>query len=371
MLPVLPTTTDLHDLTDHRDDASLTIYLPSSPQPHESERIRLQLKSTVAEAAKRLVATGVAPERVRSVIEPLEALDGDHDFWVQQARSLAIFAAPNVLRTFHLANAVKQSLSVSDRFEVGALLRSVSFPHAAFVVTVTERGPRLYSVNATQPTHELPLEGLPADLHTVLETTAIEDDRSRVGARGATGDRIERQRYCRIIQKSVLAWIEGSDRPLILAANRELEPAYRAVNSYPGLADQGITVNPDSLSVAELTERARAILDDLYRAQLAEWAERFEEQRGRDRATADLGHIARAATAGAVEELVFDMDARINGWIDHAGVLRLDDEDPDATVRVLDEIAARVLKSSGTVYAVRAEDLPNGSAVAAILRYPF
>ncbi len=371
MLPVLPSTSDLQELTSHRDDASVTIYLPASPQPRETDRTRMLLKSTVADAAARLAATGVATDRVRQVVESLESLDENPDFWVRQARGLALFAAPGVLRTFRMVNSVQPALSISDRFDVGVLLRSVSFPHAAFVLSVTEGGAHLYAISATEPTRELELEGLPEDLHTVLEYTTTEDDHAVPRAQGANGEKTEQQRYCRIIQKSALARVNGSNLPLILAASRELEPAYRAVNTYSRLADESIRTNPDALTVAEITERARAILDRLYQSQLAAWAEKYEVQRSRDRATGDLGHVARAATAGAVEELVFDMDADVGGWIDQHGALRVDDEDPDANYGVLDEIAARVLKSSGTVYAVRADDVPNGSPVAAILRYPF
>lgn len=371
MLTVLPTTADLQQLTTHRDDASVTIYLPASPLPRETDKTRMLLKSTVADAAARLARTGVPAERVRSVVDALESLDKDTEFWRYQARGLAVFAAPGLLRTFRLVNDVPTHLAIGDRFDLGVLLRAVTFPHAAYVLTVTEGGPHLFGVSADEPTREIPIEGLPAYLHTVLELTVVEDDHAIPRAQGANGEKTEQQRFCRIIQDAVLPRIADSGLPLILAASRELEPAYRAINSYQRLAGSGIVSNPDALSPAELTTRARAILDELYRGEIAAWAAKYESNRDRDRATTDLGHVARAATAGAVEELVFDMEASLEGWIDNQGTLRLDAEHPDATYGVLDEIAARVLKSGGTVVAARAADVPGGSPVAAILRYPF
>ena len=371
MLPVLPSTADLQQLTSVRDDASVTIYLPSSPLLRETDHTRMLLKSTVADAARQLARKGVDAERVKEVIGTLEALDDDEEFWTPQARGLAIFAAPGTTRVFRLINNVQHHLAIGDRFDVGVLLRAVSFAHAAYVLTVTEGGIHLYGVSRDEPTRELDLPGLPDDLHSVLEYTIIEDDSAIPRAQGANGEKTEQQRYCRIVQDAVLDRIEDSSLPLILAASRELEPAYRAINRYPQLAEQGIETNPEALTPAKLTERARAVLDGLYREEIAAWGERFERQRNKDRATSDLGHVARAATASAIKELLFDMNSALEGWIGDDGALHLDDSAPSTTYGVIDEIAARVLRSGGTVRAVRAADVPNGSPVAAILRYPF
>src|SRR5690606_23509668 len=130
-------------------------------------------------------------------------------------------------------------------------------------------------------------------------------------AQGATGQRIEQQRYCRLVQDAVLEQVGESTLPMILAASRDLEPAYRVVNSYVGLLEVGIEAHPESLTPDDLDVRARTILDEHYAGELADWRERFGTQRGSGLATSRLNEVARAATASAIEELLFNMDSTL------------------------------------------------------------
>lgn len=189
-------------------------------------------------------------------------------------------------------------------------------------------------------------------------------------AEGATGQRIEQQRYSRLVQDAVLRQIGGSTLPMILAASRDLEPAYRVVNTYSGLLELGIDAHPESLTTDDLEARARAILDEHYAQELADWRERFGTQRSNGLATSQLNEVARAATSSAVEELLFDMDSTLEGSVDEVGVVHSVAEPGPTSYGVVDEIAVRVLRSGGTVKAVRSGDLPDDTPVAAMLRYP-
>jgi hypothetical protein len=157
---------------------------------------------------------------------------------------------------------------------------------------------------------------------------------------------------------------------MVLAAIDDFASAYREINKYPNLLDRGIETHPDSLSPAELDSRARQILDDYYQLQLEEWRERFRTRRAHQLGRETLEDVAFAATAAAVEELVYDVDAQIEGSIDGMGVLVLADEPGPTTYDVVDEIAVRVFRSGGLVRAVTRDDGADGSPVAAILRFP-
>ncbi len=373
MLPVtIPTDQDLTELTQHRDPASVSIYLESSPYPREIEKVRLNLKNLVADAEGQLRDSGLASERIRSVIAPVRALEEDlrpdDEFWMHQARGLVIFAAPDVLRTFQIPNRIKSQVAVGDRFDLGALLRSVTFPQGGYVLTVSEGGNHLWQLQ--QDSHPVELElSLPSDLHTVLEHADNSGQMDMPRSQGATGDRIERQRFCRIVQEEVLRQIGESPLPLILAASHDLAPVYRAINTHKHMLERGIEVNPEALNPAELGERAREVLDEHYREQLSQWKERFGTERSQGRATSRLKDVAYAATAAAVAELHFNMDDTSEGTIDENGIVHHAEPGP-ATYGLVDEIAVRVLATGGIVRAVRNEDLLDGSPVAAVLRYP-
>jgi hypothetical protein len=66
-----------------------------------------------------------------------------------------------------------------------------------------------------------------------------------------------------------------------------------------------------------------------------------------------------------------DIDDVVPGYVDaDSGALTLDDSGDAANYGVVDEIARRVLSSGGRVLALRRDDIPSESTVAAILRYP-
>jgi hypothetical protein len=80
--------------------------------------------------------------------------------------------------------------------------------------------------------------------------------------------------------------------------------------------------------------------------------------------------VARAATAGAVDTLLVDIDEKVPGLVDdETGAVALAEDDDAASYGVVDEIARRVLLGGGRVLAVRRADLPDATPVAAILRH--
>lgn len=365
-----PTPAELIELTDHRDAASVSIYLQSSPLPSESQAVRLALRNLISGAEAQLRRNGIDNRTIADLIANLRSLDDDGAFWRYQAHSICILAAPGVLHVYRIANTVKEQLFVSDRFEIGSLLRAVTFPNLGYVVAVGERTAKLFGVGSDHRATELELEGLPDDLHSVFEKADNEGRADRDRATGATGDRIEHERYCRIVQDAVVARVSDPAVPLILVASDDFKAAYRAVNTHPGLLERGIESHPDSLTVSDVDERARTMLDEHYAAQLVDWRERFGTNRSNGLATSKLREVAFAATAAAVDELLFDMDSNIGGTIDDQGAVSLADDGAGGGYNLVDEIAARVLRSGGTVRAVRQSDLLDGSPVAATLRYP-
>jgi hypothetical protein len=83
---------------------------------------------------------------------------------------------------------------------------------------------------------------------------------------------------------------------------------FRSLNTYPRLADEIIEGNPDLVTDAELEDAAIPILDRLYSLELKAGIARYGELKPR-RATTAVSYAAHAATAGAVEQLLVDLDA--------------------------------------------------------------
>jgi hypothetical protein len=164
--------------------------------------------------------------------------------------------------------------------------------------------------------------------------------------------------------------LAGHERPLILAAAEPLASIFRSVASYPHVADRVIAGSPDDTPDHELAARAREVLDAIYAADIRDLGALYATREAQDRATTDVARAARAATFGAVDTILVDIDQIIAGRIDEQGAVSFPEQQDQGEYGVVDEIAARVLAAGGRVIGVRKADIPREGTLAAILRYP-
>jgi hypothetical protein len=186
---------------------------------------------------------------------------------------------------------------------------------------------------------------------------------------GAEGQKVLLRQFARKVDQALRPLLGASGLPLILAATEPLASIYRSLNTYSQLAEAGIDGSPEDLTNAQLSERARPILDGLYQDELTAWRALFRERENQGRATTDVAQVARAATFGAVDTILVDIDQVILGRVNEQGVVSFAERD-QSRYEVVDEIAARVLAAGGRVIGVRKTDIPREEPLAAILRYP-
>jgi hypothetical protein len=239
------------------------------------------------------------------------------------------------------------------------------------VLALASGGVRLIEVTADLPTVTVKVPGMPKDAASAAGKASI-SGRSfsgRIG--GGEGQTVRLRQYARKVDAALRGLLSGSDIPLVLAAAEPMGPIYRSVNSYPHLVATGIEGNPERQTDAELAAAARTVLDGLYSDQVAAWRALFDQRRQDGRATTDLAQAARAATFGAVDSLLVDMDQLVSGTVDEAdGSISLAGKPGADSYGVVDEIARRVLRAGGKVLSVRHGEIPDGKPLAAVLRYP-
>lgn len=351
----IPTSEEIHRLLDADVGPCVSIYLPTHRTTQDTDKDRLLLRDLTGQAVEQLRAADAPADVVTSIEEDLLYLvDEDPRFWDTQADSLAIFAAPGHFETHRLPNQLAATVEVSDRFHLTPLLRAVTFPHAAWVLAISQGAVRLLEVSPSGPPVEVQIDGMPED--------AWESD----------GNKVVRPReaaYARRVDTALRTVLTGSSLPLVLAASQPMAGLFTAANTYPHLVADRVPGSPDTTSDAELADATRTILDGVYADQLAAFADRFDTMRSQGRTAVDLSDLARLATLGAVDTLLVDIDASVPGSVDDVGGVSFDETNDAANYGVTDEIARRVLQASGRVLAVRADDIPDGATAAAILRY--
>jgi Bacterial archaeo-eukaryotic release factor family 11 len=281
----------------------------------------------------------------------------------------ATFATPVSLVTFRLPNRLMSNVEVSDRFFVKPLLRSVTFPQVALVLALAQGSVRLVEVTADAGPWEVTIEDLPTDVASAVGKSSIADCSPSGRIQGSEGQKVRMRQYARSVEQALRPVLAGGNVPLILAATEPLDSIYRSLNSYTGLAATSIPGNPEATTDTELAASARTVLDEVYASELAELRQLWDQRTGQGRTLTDGADVARAATFGAVDTVLVDIDAVVPGTVDEAtGAVTFA---PESTTNygVVDEIARRVWLNSGRVLAIRQEDIPGDQGVAAILRY--
>jgi hypothetical protein len=366
----IPTRPEFKALNDVWTDACVSIYLKTTPVTQATDASRIELGNLTKQARAQLEAVGFDKRRLASLMEHFDDLAEDGPFWRLQADSLAIFATPDRLLTFRLPNSISPMVAVSDRFHLKPLLRAITFSNSAFVLALSENAVRLVEIHAELPAVAVTVDGLPKDAANALGKATLNDRSPNGRIQGAEGQNIRLRQFARQVDAALRPVLSGRETPLILAATGRLASVYRAINSYPNLLPDGIEDSPDRISDNDLADAARPMLDVAHASELGALRALYAEHVGDGRATSDLSDAARAATYGAIETLLVDMDAVVPGTVDvQSGAITFAKAADATNYGVVDEIASRALATGARILAVRKADLPGSGDLAAILRY--
>ncbi len=366
----IPSPAEIGKLVATRGEAMISIYLQTTPETQHIDAARTRLKQLTHDAVAQLEEVGVAKRTIWPIEEQLHDLMDDDEFWRTQANSLAIFVTPDSLRSYRLPNHLTETVQVSDRFHLKPLLRAVSMPQHAFILALAENELRVIELLGDQPAQELRVPGMPKDAASVAGTANV-NSRSYSGRQGGgEGQKHHLRQYCRQIDAGLRALLTGRHEPLILAATDPLLSMYRSVNTYAHLAEHAIETSPVRIPAHELGAQARTVVDEINAQSVAEFATLYSARENEGRATTQVARAARAATFGAVDTLLVDMDSVMPGLVDEeTGEVTFDEDSSAVSYGIIDEIAGRVIAHGGKVIAVRRADIPQEADLAAVLRY--
>ena len=388
----IPTLAEFKALAEVKGQTCVSLYLPTSPLDHNARANRTAFKDIAKEALSQLREAGFDKKKIAVFEERFEHLAGpehnvqDEDkirklqrakpdpiesFWHYQANGLAVLATAGMMRTFRLPNSPKPLAEVADRFHLTPLIRAMTSPHDIFVLALAEESVRLVHAFANFPPQRLQVPDLPANAEEATRRPSFHVRAPRRRLQNLEGEKVLLHQYVRKVEHAVHGALAGQNAPLVLAAEEPLASMFRSVNTYPKLADEMIEGNPDQITDGELEDAAIPILDRLYSRELKAVIALYDELKPR-RATTDVSYAAHAATAGAIEQLLVDLDAVVPGLVsDIDGSVTYSVSDDAETYSVVDEVARRALYTGARVLGARQEEMPDRAPLTAILRYAF
>jgi hypothetical protein len=388
----IPTLAEFKTLAQIKGETCISLYLPTSPLGDDARVNRTAFKDIAKEALSQLKEAGADKKKIAVFEERFEHLAGpEHDvqdedkirklqrakpdpideFWHYQANGLAVLATSGMMRTFRLPDRPRPLAEVADRLHLTPLIRVMTSPHDVFVLALAEESVRLIHAFANFPPERLQVPDLPGNAEEATRRPSFHVRAPRRRLQNLEGEKVLLHKYVRKVEQAIHSVLAGRNAPLVLAAEEPLASMFRSVNTYPRLADEMIEGNPGLVTDAELEDAAIPILDRLYSRELKAVIALYDELKPR-RATTDVSYAAHAATAGAIEQLLVDLDAVIPGLVsDIDGSVIYSASDDAETYSVVDEVARRALYTGARVMVARKEELPDRAPLTAILRYQF
>ena len=194
------TSEDLRTPRTVRSDACLSIYLPTTPITADIDQSRIELGNFAKQATSDLEQRDPDKRRSALIIEELDDLAVDDAFWRVQAQTLAIFATPDFIRTFRLANRLPARLVTADRFHLKPPLRAVTFPHDGFVLALSENDARLIEVFPDMPAQRVHVPDLPKSAAQAVGVSSINNRMSMRRVMGGEGQKVRLTQYARIVR---------------------------------------------------------------------------------------------------------------------------------------------------------------------------
>jgi hypothetical protein len=373
---------DIEVLTDLSDGPCVSLFLPTHGGIG-ADRDRIHLKNLLAEAETDLRLHGLREPQIRELLAPAADHLDDPLFWERTSRGLALFLGPAWSRSYRLPIELPNRAIVARGFHVRPLFPLLSDDGRFYVLALSQNVIRLL-IGTRNDVHEVDLSRMPGGLRDALRYDDPERDRRYhiVGRQGAPtpishgrgiGGEVDKERisrYLRLVDDGLTDVLRDERAPLVLAGPDYERAIFRAITRYPALVEEGIPGSPDRVRGEALHARAWPLVEPIFQRGRTEAAARYRQLEGTGRTSADLAETVRAAHRGQVDVLFVWMDEERWGTFDRTtgGVMTSEVRGP-GDEDLLELAAVGTFLNRGTVYAVPSHGMPDGMAVAAILRF--
>lgn len=358
----------------------LSLYLPTHRTQPERRDDPTRYRALVRQLTASLERS-FSPADIESVLKPFRDIEHDEAFWNARREGIALFAAPGVHIAQHLDRPVPELAVVANSFHLKPLLRLLQTMERYHVLALTKERISFYvgDRDGLSPVELHP--DVPATLEQALgmrethrETTiAASGGVERMhGHRTAAEDHeLDTERFFRAVDRAIEHHYSAKDGlPIILAGLSDQISMFQRVRKNPNVLLEGVTVHPEGVSLAALTERTWKLMKPYIDAATKQQVDAFHEAAAHGKGLSAPTEVAAAAAEGRVDTLFVESGRILPGIVDATtGAIAYDSNDETDVDDILDDVAEIVLRAKGRVLVLDPEHMPAGTGLAAILRY--
>jgi len=339
---------------------AVTIYAPmhTTGSPRHITENQARMKRLISKAIGKVNKQyGENHLLAKDLRDWLNAYYEDLGFWERQTAGLLLCARPNDVRWFNLPADTDEYIAVDETLHLAPILTMMHDNQPYYILLVNQHKPKLfrgdmYGLRMSE------LE-LPASVEAALgiDENIQEDDHLK---------------FFRIIDRTVCEKI--SDKlPLILAGTESETAEYRSHSKYPYILQPSLAGSRVDLDMQAMHSHAVSIIkQELVAPTHRKALEEYYRLAGAnpDRTMDTIPAIESAIGEGRVDKLLAPLSTHTADTIhDTLNAMDKISLPQGESGRLLNRLALEVWRMSGTVISLTPQQMPNGAALAARLRY--
>ena len=389
----LLTLKELEELYQITNENAISIYLPTHKAGKEvlNQKDARTLKNHYQQIKKKLAGKGMHENEIENLLQPINQLINDGNFWRQQLGGLAIFLSDGFFRYYRLPIPFEEFRLMTTSFYLKPLAQTFSDDEYYFILALSLQNIRLYEANKYF-IHEIDLQELfPDGVEEILNYYEFEKSlqmRSQQGGMNS-GDNAQYygqggskqdvtpyiEEYFRKIDEGLGRVMTSNPQPMVLAAVDYLHPIFKKVTKTSKVVDKGIMGNPDHLKADELHVQANQIMEPFFKKQRNTRFDKYKELEGTGKTSNDIKEIAKAAMNGRIEALFAQKGNVVWGKIyENNGDQRIElhKEFESGDNCLIDQSIVKTLLNGGETYLVEndnSSEVYDKTGIAALFRY--
>jgi hypothetical protein len=374
------------DLLNAESKYFVSIYLSTHPTHPDNKKDPIVFKNLVKKTEESLLEK-YSENEIEPIIQTLDALHEDQEFWQYNSRGLAIFYAEGLFYIVKLHRPIEELSIVADSFHTKPLRKYLQTVYRYHVLGLTRKEIKLFEGNRHSMI-EVPLaEHMPRTIEEALGEELTDNYinvTSHGGVKGESSDMfhghggrkdqisIDEERFFRVVSKAITeTYSKPANIPLIVAALPEYHNLYQKVSKNHLLHANGIEIDPLSVSTDKLTKMAWSVMEPEYLKRMEDLSNKFKEAEASGKGNSDVEEVASAIVQGKVDTLLIEEDRIISKRITDVKTGTVEDKDlNDPNVDdLLDDMSELATKMGGNVVVLPPDKMPSTTGVAAIFRF--
>lgn len=381
----LITREDLSRLVNTRDEAALSLTMPTHRDWEGERQDPIRYKNLLEKAETQLQEAGLDRAEIGKRLKPLREKLEEQRFWQYLSDGLAIYVSSDGIELYRLPLELDEVVMVSDRFYLKPILPLFTENGQFYILALSKNETRL--LQATRTTvDQVELPNIPESLSDAVvmdlqpEGSQFHTRAPSAGARGRTAvfhghsaehdEKDKIAKYFSQIDRGLREVLTDENIPMILAGVDYLLPIYRRVSKYANLLNEEITGNPEQLRNEQLHEKAWEQIRPLITHKREQHREQFNDLTGTGRTVDTVEQALPAAVAGRIDKLFVARNQYVWGrYNGEENRVQITGEQAKGMEDLLDACAVHTLLKGGIVHVVDQSEIPGGALLAAVLRY--